>query len=319
MPTVEVTVVTPTRNRPQLLRRALDSIANQTLQNYQVLIVDDGSEAGDAEAYRTLVAGFDGRFNLLQPLRPGELGSGPSLSRNRALAVGVGRYFAFLDDDDVWNWDDHLRTAVELLDATGAELYCADMQGFRGDTLIVETWFPERTAFTSEARIRVDPPAYRLTRAQFVDASRHRNLNPDPIVVSRALVERAGAYLPTLRYAEDYEFLMRIADRTEWVVFCDKTVARYRLPEEGSHSVSMGRLEQHLQSLAAAQHLRATARSREVRSAAKRLESWTLRSISETLKNDGQRGAARSLAVQALAVRLTLGGIVHLGRTLFPV
>ena len=119
MSEIDVTVVTPTRNRPPMLRRALESISRQTLQNYQVLIVDHGSDAGDAEAYRTLVAGFDGRFNLLQPLRPGELGSGPSLSRNRAMAVGVGRYFAFLDDDDVWNWDDHLRTAVELLDATG--------------------------------------------------------------------------------------------------------------------------------------------------------------------------------------------------------
>ena len=51
--------------------------------------------------------------------------------------------------------------------------------------------------------------------------------------------------------------------------------------------------------------------------AAKRLESWTLRSISETLKNDGQRGAARSLAVQALAVRPTYHRSLACGHLVF--
>ena len=139
------------------------------------------------------------------------------------------------------------------------------MQGFRGDTLIVESWFPERAAFTSEQR-------FELTRLHIGSHELNSSM-PRGIGISIQIrswfharwLNAPALYLPTLRYAEDYEFLMRIADRTEWVVFCDKTVARYRLPEEGSHSVSMGRLEQHLQSLAAAQHLRATARSRERR------------------------------------------------------
>jgi glycosyltransferase involved in cell wall biosynthesis len=316
-PEVDVTVVVPTRNRPALLQQALDSIGQQTGANYEVVIVDDGSTEDRAAEYRTLAGRYGSRVRLLQPMKPGEMGSGPSLSRNRGIAAGMGRYFAFLDDDDTWIWDEHLKTAVEVLDSSKAELYCADMQGFRDGHLEIETWFPDRTPMVSGTALKTNPAVYRLSRRGFVEASRHRNLNPDPIVVSRALLDRAGGYLVTLRFAEDYEFLMRLVNRTDSVLFCDKTVARYRLPESDSHSESMSRIEQHLQSLAAAQHLRMTAHSPEVRQAARKLESWTLRSISTALRANGQTADALVLAFQALLVRPTLGSVWHVGRTVF--
>jgi hypothetical protein len=163
-------------------------------------------------------------------------------------------------------------------------------------------------------RLRSSPDVFAVPRAAFVEAARHRNLNPDPLVVDRSLIQRAGAYLPTLRFAEDFEFLMRLVDAVDQVVFCNRAVARYRLPEEGSHSVSMARMEQHLQSLAAAQHLRLTARTADVREVGRRLESWTLREISTELKQSGQRRAALRHALQAIAVRPSAGAFSHLLR-----
>jgi glycosyltransferase involved in cell wall biosynthesis len=313
-----VTIVTATRNRPAMLERALASIARQTFPNYEAFVVDDGSEAEHAASYRAVVGGFDKRFHLLQPLHPGQSGSGPSASRNRGIAAGRGRYLAFLDDDDTWTWDDHLKVAVEMLDQTGVELYCADMQGFRGESLILETWFEDRRPLVSSARARTDPPIYRVTRAAFVEAARHRSVHPNMIVVSRQLVDRVGKFLERLSFSEDVELILRLVDGTDTVLFCDKPVARYRLPQGDSISLSMNGIEQDLQTLAAAQHVRMVARSPEVRRQAGNLESWTLRLLSRALKRDGRRGAALGMALQGLVAQPTLGGVLHLVRTIAP-
>jgi glycosyltransferase involved in cell wall biosynthesis len=313
---VDVTVVIPTRNRPDMLARALDSIACQSHSNYEVYVVDDGSSEEHAASYSAMISLRDERFHLLQQSPTAGIGAGPSVSRNRGIAAGRGRYIAFLDDDDTWSYKYHLETAVEVLDRTGSELYCADMQGFSGDRLVLDTWFPDRKPLTSGERVGLDPPVYRATRAAFVVAASHRNLNPNPVVVSRQLVERAGGYLVTLRFAEDYEFLFRLADRTDGIIFCDKHVARYRLPEGDSHSLSFNTAEQHLQSLAAAQHLRVTAQSAEVRRAARLTEAWTLRLLSKGLRRDGRPGAALSFAVESVLVQPTFGGLLHIARTL---
>ncbi len=85
MPDIDVTVVTATRNRPGLLKEALASILRQTLSNFEVWVIDDGSDADNAAAYAELFRGLDSRFHLLQPLAPGETGRGPATSRNRGI------------------------------------------------------------------------------------------------------------------------------------------------------------------------------------------------------------------------------------------
>jgi glycosyltransferase involved in cell wall biosynthesis len=318
MPQADVTVVTPTRNRPPLLERALDSIARQTFQNYEVFVVDDGSSVEHAASYRGIVARYDERFHLLQPLQPGQTGSGPGVSRNRGMEAGQGRYIAFLDDDDIWTWDDHLKSAVEVLDRTGIDLYCADMQGFSGDVLVFDSWFPDSRALLSSERVRVDPPTYRSTRAAFVEAASHRVVHPNMLVVRRQLVDRTGGFLASLRYAEDTEFVLRLADNTAAVLFCPKSVARYRLPEGNAHSLTMSQTFQDLQTLAAAQHLKITAQSPEVRQAARQIESWTLRLLSQAVKRDGRAGTSLALALQAVVVKPTLGGLLQIARTILP-
>jgi glycosyltransferase involved in cell wall biosynthesis len=314
----DVTIVTPTRNRPDLLDRALQSILRQTRQSYEVVVVDDGSVEAHTAAYRELVQGLDDRFRLIQPLRPGESGSGPAVSRNRGIDGGTGRYVAFLDDDDTWIWDDYLTASVGVLDETGLDLHCADMEAYRGGTLEFPSWFPDMMPLTSGQRLRDEPPAFRVSRANFVRAAAHRVIHPNMLLVRRTLFERAGGFLNSLRYAEDTELVLRLADHVAEVVFCQKPVARYRLPEGSAHSLTVTAVDQDLQTLAAARHLYVTARSREVRRAAAGIASWTLRRLSHQMRREGRPGASVSLALQALAARPTVGSLVDLGRAVLP-
>lgn len=90
-----VTVVIPTRNRPEMLIRALRSVGAQTYRGFETLVVDDGS-APPLDA-----APFPFDLPRLRVLRH-EIPRGAAAARNRGIAEARGRFVAFLDDDDEW-------------------------------------------------------------------------------------------------------------------------------------------------------------------------------------------------------------------------
>ncbi len=88
-----ISIIIPTYNRAQLLKRAIESLLKQTYQGFEIIVVDDASTDSTAE----VVTGFDdGRIRYLRHSR----NQGPSAARNTGIKVAKGEYIAFLDDDD---------------------------------------------------------------------------------------------------------------------------------------------------------------------------------------------------------------------------
>lgn len=110
-----VSVVIPTRNRIEKLRRALSSIEEQTFRDFDVCIVDDGSTDGTTRFLRQdhLVDKYpDIPFlNVLFNIQS----VGAAAARNQAVVQSRGDLIAFLDDDDTWH-PDYLKRQVENLD-----------------------------------------------------------------------------------------------------------------------------------------------------------------------------------------------------------
>ena len=106
-----VSVILPTFNRAGTLRRAIDSVLDQSYTDRELIVVDDGSTDGTdlviAEHYAT--AGL--RYIRL-PHR------GPSATRNAGIAAARGRFIAFQDDDDQW-LPGRLERTVAALEAAG--------------------------------------------------------------------------------------------------------------------------------------------------------------------------------------------------------
>lgn len=86
-------VIIPTYNRSSLLREALDSVFAQTLRDYEVIVVDDGS-TDDTEA---VVRSYPGRIQFQQ-----QQNLGPGAARNAGVKSAGGEYITFLDSDDLW-------------------------------------------------------------------------------------------------------------------------------------------------------------------------------------------------------------------------
>ena len=89
------TVVIPTHNRSNLLKRAVKSVLAQTLENYEIIIVDDHSTDDTASAVKSF---SDLRIRYMI----NSLTKGASGARNVGIFSAKGKWVAFLDDDDVW-------------------------------------------------------------------------------------------------------------------------------------------------------------------------------------------------------------------------
>jgi len=88
-----VSVVIPTYNRADTILPALLSVQRQTVQDFECIVVDDGSK--DVDALEALVAGLDQRFRVVR-----KENDGASAARNLGMSLAQGRYIALLDSDD---------------------------------------------------------------------------------------------------------------------------------------------------------------------------------------------------------------------------
>jgi glycosyltransferase involved in cell wall biosynthesis len=134
-----VSVLVPAFNAAATLRETLDSVANQTFSNFQVIVVDDGSTDTTAAIAHEFAAA-DPRFQVFM-----QSNSGVAMARNRALAAATGSWIAPLDADDVWH--------PEKL-----ERQLARSRGVTADTVLIYSWSVDidETSHVIQRRLDLD-------------------------------------------------------------------------------------------------------------------------------------------------------------------
>ena len=179
-----ISVVLPTRNRRELVSTAIASVADQRYDNWQLVVVDDGSTDGTAD----LLSGLDDeRIEVVHTD-----GVGASAARNVGLAAASGEWIAFLDDDNVMHpvW---LRAIAEHVGRHPAA------SGLFGATL------------------RADRPDDHRPYVQFTETIDVRRLEVDNSIDLGAVAVRRGH--PELHFDEslerfiDWDLVVRLARR----------------------------------------------------------------------------------------------------------
>ncbi|PBB06458.1 glycosyltransferase family 2 protein [Salimicrobium humidisoli] len=109
-------VIMPCFNKEKYIYDALESVINQSFENFEVIIVDDGSTDNSLNVVSTI---DDKRIKIIN-----QKNEGVSAARNRGIKFAKGEYIAFLDADDFWS-DIHLLNIYNMINEfPGCGLYC---------------------------------------------------------------------------------------------------------------------------------------------------------------------------------------------------
>jgi glycosyltransferase involved in cell wall biosynthesis len=90
-------IVIPAYNRATMIGAALESVLEQTVRDYEVMVVDDGSTDDTVAVATQFAAKFSQPIKVLT-----QANAGPGVARNTGIRNSTGQYVAFLDSDDLW-------------------------------------------------------------------------------------------------------------------------------------------------------------------------------------------------------------------------
>lgn len=188
----DVTVVVPAYNAEQFITRTLESVAAQTAQPLEVLVVDDGSVDGTCATVDAFARAHpDCTVRLLR-----EPHRGPGAARNAGVRAARTEWVSFLDSDDLWHRD-KLATVIAAVNAhPAANLFCHNE--------IVRLLDGRERVTNYAANFSYDQPVTRqLYRENFFSTS--------AVVCRRALVVRWKGFDENLSSAQDYELWLRMS------------------------------------------------------------------------------------------------------------
>jgi teichuronic acid biosynthesis glycosyltransferase TuaG len=240
-----VSVIIPAYNAEDYIAEAIQSVCDQTWQNWELIVVDDGSTDETAEIASDLCQ-CDSRIRLITR-ENGKLAK----ARNTGMSAASGEFVAFLDADDIWH-PGKLERQIAAYDETGADVIFTDAAHF------------------SDEAIQLPTELFGLYNGFFRGDEMFRLLfKRNAIPVSSVLLFRRGAgaqcYFDedaNIRGVEDFELWLRLACKGANFLGLREKLVKYR-----SHS---GQMSQDSSSMISATR----ALRRKYRAA------WAIRSIS---------------------------------------
>ncbi|MBF8970455.1 MULTISPECIES: glycosyltransferase family 2 protein [unclassified Streptococcus] len=122
-----VSVLIPVYNAEQYLRECVDSVLNQSYQDLEIILINDGSTDSSGLLIEQLKL-QDSRVKVFHKSHKEGIGA----ARNTALDMARGDYVVFIDADD-WMDPNHIEDLVELLERTGADISIANFTRFYMD------------------------------------------------------------------------------------------------------------------------------------------------------------------------------------------
>jgi glycosyltransferase involved in cell wall biosynthesis len=192
----KVAVITRTRNRPELLRRAILSLAEQTYNNYVHIVINDG---GDPEQVESLVNRLDDKVRRRVQVIHNRQSYGLVATLNKAIRRSSSEYIAILDDDDTWH-EDRLQKTIPFLDQSKKKAVIVKMD------IVIEEMIEGKIKIVSQ---ELHPQSGEGEVSLYRQC--HQNyLSNGVITYRREVYDELGGYDESLPVGEDWDFGIRL-------------------------------------------------------------------------------------------------------------
>ena len=229
-----ISIIVPVYNVEKYLRECLDSIMSQTYQNFECLLINDGSPDHSADICREYVE-KDSRFRYFE-----KENGGVSSARNLGIEHSKGEYITFIDSDD-WVESDYVETLYDELIKENADIAVSTYKRFEmGDNCWYVHAFQrgyDKKVFTNkklmDELLSLDgfDNSYRFVSGKLV----HRNM-----------LENIAFNVAT-PYGEDMEFWFKIYMVSDRVVYVNKETYNYRTDERISKHFTLDAVRSDIQ------------------------------------------------------------------------
>jgi glycosyltransferase involved in cell wall biosynthesis len=205
----QISVILPAYNCTEFIQETLDSALAQTYQDYEIILVNDGST--DTEKLESILENY---FERLIYVR--QKNGGPAAARNTAIELARGRYLAFLDSDDIW-LPDYLETQVAAITGENADMIYSDALLFGMVQREDESYMvrcPSNGKVTTESLL-----------------SNECNVITSGTMVLREKVLEAGMFNedPALIAIEDFDLWFRMVKLGAKIEYQKKILLKYRV------------------------------------------------------------------------------------------
>jgi GT2 family glycosyltransferase len=206
-----ISLLTPVFDTPvPWLREAVESVLAQVYENWELLLIDDGSTAADVLRALPALGARDPRIRLVRL----ESHQGISAALNKGLDLAKGEWVTFLDHDDVLEPDALFQNVKSIQENPGLDLIYSDEdkltdQGF-DSPILKPDWSPDF----------------------FLSC----NYLCHMIFLRRDLVREVGGFQPEFDGSQDYDLLLRISERTNRIHHIPRVLYHWRRSESSSAS-----------------------------------------------------------------------------------
>ena len=207
-----ISVIIPLYNKEAGIATALRSVLAQAYQDFEIVVVDDGSTDGSVAIVETF---NDTRIRLIR-----QQNAGVSAARNRGIKEAKGKYVSFLDADDEWmpGFLAEIRALQEAYPKCKAQAtnYTFCNNGVKSSTIL------RKLPFDDERGV--------LTNYFEVASCSHPPVWTSAVCIERKLLQEIGGFPIGIKSGEDLLTWARIAVRTQWA-YSRKVQAIYNLGE----------------------------------------------------------------------------------------
>ncbi|HEO64049.1 MAG TPA: glycosyltransferase family 2 protein [Candidatus Omnitrophica bacterium] len=182
-----VSVIIPAFNRVDFLKKAIESVLSQTYKDFELIIIDDGSEDDTPE----MVSGFKDKIVYIKQKR-----QGPAAARNAGIKASKGRYIAFLDSDDWW---DKEKLSIQVNEMDKNPNYAVSHTE--------EKWYKDGKIF-NQKRVHKKFHGYIFDKCLPLCV-----VSMSTALIKRELFNDTGLFDESLPCCEDYDFWLRVSAR----------------------------------------------------------------------------------------------------------
>lgn len=225
---MKFSIIIPCYKVEQYLHQCVDSVLAQTFDDYEVILVDDGSPDGSP----AICDEYGKKSNKVKVIH--KPNGGLSDARNAGLDVAQGEYVMFLDSDDWWEDNDALRKIDACINESGADLIIIGMKKYFGqENRYGSERIPLKITRQTESQTQEQIIQHYLQSNSFVACAWDK-------VVRRELIEHDHKRFVKRQLSEDIEWCCKLLMDNPIIEVLDDIICVYRQQVSTSISANVG-------------------------------------------------------------------------------